>query len=199
MSSCLATLAALLMLFGAGFGVTMLLLPDSTRMAVAELIALSWLFGTAIISLTLWLLGIVVRGVTLQITVTIICLGLASIGIGLWQRRKVSLRFPWPLNWRERVLAVLLCLEIALVFILTFKHTLGWDGLVIFGNSKHAMPISTAGRCPPHTFPTPPAFSVIPNIHSSSRWWRCGSTSGSAIVINTGSNGSSQSFMRWEC
>jgi hypothetical protein len=132
MISLSAALTALFLIFVAGYGVSNLLMCNAQRIAVADLIVLSWLLGAAVISLSLWLLGILLRGVSLQVAVTIISLTLALIGLAQWRRNKRSLQVPWPRNWTERFLAILLCLEIAFVFVLTFKHTLGWDGLVIW-------------------------------------------------------------------
>lgn len=132
MSLLLPTATALLIIFATGFGVSSLFMRNAQRIAVADLIVSSWLLGAAIISLSLWLLGILIRGVSLQVAVTIISLALALIGLAQWRRNKRSLRVPWLRNWIERSLAIVLGLEIALVFVLTFKHTLGWDGLVIW-------------------------------------------------------------------
>jgi hypothetical protein len=132
MSPLIPTLTALLVIFGAGFGVNTLLPRNTQRIAMTELIALSWLLGGAVISLSLWLLGISLRGVLLQVAVTIISLGLTLIGVAQWRKNRLLLRVPWPLNWIEGVLGTLLCLEIALVFLFTFQHTLGWDGLLIW-------------------------------------------------------------------
>lgn len=132
MSSFIATLAGLLIIFAAGCGLTFLLARNVGQIAVAELIALSWLFGGGVVSLGLWLLGTVLRGIWLQSAVTIISLLLLLGGVAQWRRRKVFVRIPWPCHWIESALAVLLGLGIALVFVLTFKHTLGWDGLVIW-------------------------------------------------------------------
>jgi hypothetical protein len=151
MTSFIATLAALLIIFGAGFGLTVLLMRDATQIALAEVIALSWLLGGAVISLGLWLLGILLRGVPLQIAVTIISAGLILIGIAQWRKRKPSLRIPSPRNWIELALGIFLCLEIALVFVLTFKHTLGWDGLVIW-ELKARYAYLNGGALPPEYF-----------------------------------------------
>jgi hypothetical protein len=132
MTSLLATVAALLILVGGGFGLLVLCMRNARQIALAELIALSWLLGGVIVSLGLWLLGIFLRGISLQAAVTIISLGLALTGVAQWRSRKLFVRGPWPLSWIDIALSILLCLEIALVFVLTFKHTLGWDGLVIW-------------------------------------------------------------------
>ena len=132
MSSFLAALAGLLIIFSAGCGVAFLLGRNAGQIALAELIALSWLLGGAVISLGLWLLGMVLRGIWLQGAVTIISLLLVIAGIAQLRKTKLSVQIPRPRHWIELTLAIFLCLGIALVFVLTFKHTLGWDGLVIW-------------------------------------------------------------------
>lgn len=132
MTSLLATMAALLILGGGGFGLMILLMRNARQIALAELLVLSWLLGGAVISLALWVFGTFLHGVALHAAITIVSLSLTFIGVARWRTRKLSLRGPWPLRWIDIVLTILLCLEIALVFVLTFKHTLGWDGLVIW-------------------------------------------------------------------
>lgn len=130
MSRLLLTLIALLLVFGAGFGASMLLFRNATRVAIAELLALSWLLGTAVISLSLWLLAILLRGVWLQIAVTVISLALALGGVALFRKERV--RMPRSLSWIEYALAAFLFLEIVVIGLATFQHTLGWDGLLIW-------------------------------------------------------------------
>jgi hypothetical protein len=132
MSSFLATIAALLTIFGAGFGATLLLLRNVKQIAAAELTALSWLLGAGVISMSLWLIGMPLRGVSLHIAVVLIALGLALTGVAIFRNRKMEVRIPWPRGWFEYALGLFLCLEIATVLLLTFQHTLGWDGLLIW-------------------------------------------------------------------
>jgi hypothetical protein len=123
---------ALLLVFGLGFGVSTVLFRKTRSVSLVEIITLSWLFGAGAISLSLWLFGMLLRGVSLQMAVALVAVGFSVIGIAQLRRNKVSVRFSRPRNWIEFTLALVLCLEIALVFLLTFKHTLGWDGLVIW-------------------------------------------------------------------
>jgi hypothetical protein len=151
MSSLVPTLAALLLIFVAGFGVRSFLLRNAQSIALGELIALSWFSGAALISLSLWLLGRFLHGVPLQFVVAIISVGFALAGFMHWRRQKISVRIPWPLTWFEGALLFLLCLEFALVFLLTFKHTLGWDGLVIW-ELKARYAYLNGGALPPEYF-----------------------------------------------
>lgn len=130
MSRLVPALIALILVFGAGFGASMLLFRNAARVAVTELIALSWLLGTAVISLSLWLLAILLRGVSLQIAVTIVSIALTLGGIALFRKERV--RIPRSLSWIEYALAAFLFLEIAVICLVTFQHTLGWDGLLIW-------------------------------------------------------------------
>jgi hypothetical protein len=130
MSRLLLTLTALILVFGAGFGASMLLCRNASRVALTELIALSWLLGTAVVSLSLWLLAILLRGVWLQIGVTIISLALALGGVALFRKERVQM--PRSLSWIEYALAAFLLLELAVICLVTFQHTLGWDGLLIW-------------------------------------------------------------------
>lgn len=151
MTSLMATCAALLILGAAGFGLTVLLAHNAGRIALADLIVVSWLLGGAVISLGLWVFGMFLQGVTLHVAVTIISLGLAFVGVMQWRTRKLSVRWPRPRNWIDIALAIFLCLEIALVFVLTFKHTLGWDGLVIW-ELKARYAYLNGGALPPEYF-----------------------------------------------
>ena len=132
MSSFIATVAALLTIFGAGFGVTLLFLRNVKQIAVAELTGLSWLLGAAVLSLSLWLIGMLLRGVSLHIAIAFIALGLTLTGIAIFRNRKLKVRIPRLRGWLEYALVFFLCLEIGAVLLLTFKHTLGWDGLLIW-------------------------------------------------------------------
>jgi hypothetical protein len=133
MNPLLAAAIAVLMIFAAGFGTSMLFLRDSQGIAIGKLTALSWLFGTLVVSFGLWLLGMTMRDAWLYIAVTILCLTLAIAGVVLFVRSgKPRLHVPWPPTWFESLLALLICLEIAILFRLTFENSLGWDGLLIW-------------------------------------------------------------------
>ncbi|MEY2481293.1 MAG: hypothetical protein QOI04_2220 [Verrucomicrobiota bacterium] len=132
MSSLPAALAAILLIWAAGFGVAVRLLRGSREIEWLELSALAWFFGTAVVSLSLWLVSFVARGVVLQIFVTLICLALAVSAVAQMRRRANTFRFALPKSWIEFVLAGLLAVEIAVVFFLSLRHTLGWDGLLIW-------------------------------------------------------------------
>src|SRR5881392_3787387 len=123
--SALALLGAFGTLLVAGYGVLALLVRQKTRLTLAEQIAFSWLLGIGVVSLLLWIFGLFVQGVLLPGLVSIICLSLGLVG---W-RRKVPRPLRCMPNLFEIFLGIFVFLEIAIVFYLSFVHTLGWDGL----------------------------------------------------------------------
>src|SRR5207249_2773592 len=131
--SALALLGAFGTLLGAGYGLLALLARKETQLSLTEQIAFSWLLGTGAISLLLWIFGLFVHGVLLPGLVSIICLSLGLVG---WRRM-----VPRPLrrmpNLYEIFLGIIVFLEIAIVFYLSFVHTLGWDGLLNWEIKAH--------------------------------------------------------------
>jgi hypothetical protein len=122
--------AALFTIILAGCGVTMSIFARDSRINLIECACLSWLFGCGIVSLLLWIFGALCSGLLLQLLVAIACLLVAIVG---WRaRRKTSARFtlPQPGNIFEWVLASIIVIEIAVLIFVSFKHTLGWDGLL---------------------------------------------------------------------
>src|SRR5712692_5972114 len=68
---------------GAGFGVTVLL--ARRRLTIWENSALAWLFGTAVVSLSLWIGGFLLHGIALQIAVTGVCITIGVFGLRRWR------------------------------------------------------------------------------------------------------------------
>ncbi len=124
--SALALLGAFGTLLFAGYGLLTLLIRQQTRFSLTEQIAFSWLLGTGAVSLLLWIFGLLVHGALLPALVSIVCLLLGFVG---WRRM-----VPRPLRRRatsfEILLGIVIVIEIAVVFYLSFVHTLGWDGLL---------------------------------------------------------------------
>lgn len=122
-------LVALFTIGAAGFGITALLVRQ--RVSVWESAALSWFLGTASVSLMLWILGFVLRGWALQIGVAAVCVMLGALGVTRWRsfsgagQRFVFVRI-------DNLLAALFCLELLAIVHLSFHHTLGWDGLLVW-------------------------------------------------------------------
>src|SRR2546430_4536663 len=123
-------LGGCLTLFAAGFGITLLAMRTSPRANLIECASLSWLLGTGVVSLLIWLCGLVVSGLTLQCLVTAACLFLGIAGWRIKQTKRIQLSLPRPTNRVEWILAVLLVLQLITIFFVSFKHTLGWDGLL---------------------------------------------------------------------
>lgn len=121
-------LAGYFTLLAAGGGVALILIRNTNPINAIEFACLSWLFGVGIVSLCLWLAGIVISGILLQAFVTVICLVLGILG---WRaRRKILFSLPRPTNRIEWILGTLLLIELATIFLVSLKHTLGWDGLL---------------------------------------------------------------------
>ncbi len=122
--------AAYLTLFGAGMGVTLLLLRSLSRLNLLECGCLAWLFGVGVVSLLLWIGGTLVSGVILQAIVTVACLALGVTGWRAKQRAGVIFELPRPIGITQWLLTIFVLLEIATIFLVSAKHTLGWDGLL---------------------------------------------------------------------
>lgn len=128
--SFLALLAALGTIFGAGFGITILLGRDSLAQGWVQTAALSWLFGVGFVSLALWLLGFAMNGVPLQALITLACLGLGYAG---WKLRAPAVpTTTLPHTKTEIILLILLALGVGAIFFVSAQHTLGWDGLLVW-------------------------------------------------------------------
>jgi hypothetical protein len=112
----------------AGFGVTMLLVRH--RPTVWETCALAWLFGTAVVSFSLWIGGFLLHGIALQIVVTGVCVVLGALGFQRW--RTVSDEKKTISTKAEIVFIILLAIELISIFLLSFQRGLGWDGLVVW-------------------------------------------------------------------
>ena len=113
-------------LFAAGYGLLTLLVRRSVRLSLAEQIAFSWLFGTGAVSLLLWLFGLFADGLLLQVLVSVVCISLGMTG---WNLKTPSQIHGRP-RWFEVILTAVIAIEIAIIFYLSFVHTLGWDGLL---------------------------------------------------------------------
>lgn len=126
----LGLFAGLFTIFVGGLGVTMSIFARAGRINLIEGTCLGWLFGTGIVSLLLWICGMFCSGIVLQSVVTIACLALGTFG---WRaKRNAHARFtlPRPANATEWILGSIVLIEIAILLFVSFKHTLGWDGLL---------------------------------------------------------------------
>jgi len=126
----LGLLAAIFTILTAGLGVALSIFARTGRLNLIECTCLGWLLGSGIVSLLLWVCGTFCSGLALQTIVTIACLALGIVG---WRARQhVTARFvlPSPANVTEWLLTILVLGEIAILFFVSLKHTLGWDGLL---------------------------------------------------------------------
>ena len=123
-------LAALFTIGLAGSGLTMSIFARHGRMNLIECICLGWLLGCGIVSLLLWIAGGLCSGLVLQAIVTLLCLVVAVFG---WRaKRQANAKFyvPKPVTITEWILASIIVVEILTFVFVSFKHTLGWDGLL---------------------------------------------------------------------
>jgi len=123
-------LAAIVLIFAAGFGFSCSIFARTGRVNLVECTCLGWLFGSGIVSLLLWICGTFCSGFVLQAIVTIACLGLGIFGWRAKQHAGARFALPTPSNLVEWLLAGTVVFEIAVLFFASFKHTLGWDGLL---------------------------------------------------------------------
>ena len=122
-------LAGFFTLFAAGFGLSLLQFGAAARIQLPQACALSWLFGTGVISLLLWLGGMLVSGPVLQLGVAAIAIGLAVAGYFACKRRQAHFVCPRPQTPVEWLLVAAIVLQCGVMFYLALGHTLGWDGL----------------------------------------------------------------------
>jgi hypothetical protein len=126
----LGLFAGLFTIFVGGLGVTMSIFARAGRINLIEGTCLGWLFGTGIVSLLLWICGMFCSGIVLQSVVTIACLALGIFGWRAKQNAHARFTWPRPANVTEWILGSIVLVEIAVLLFVSFKHTLGWDGLL---------------------------------------------------------------------
>src|ERR1041384_3063452 len=124
----LGLLAGYFTLFAAGLGIVFLLTRSAT-VNIVECLSLSWLFGVGVTSVLLWLGGIFISGLALQLFVTLVCVVLGIVAWRIKRLRSIQFSVPRPSNRLEWILASLLVVELLTIFYISLKHTLGWDGL----------------------------------------------------------------------
>lgn len=127
--SFIALLGAILTILCAGY-VPVGLVLRTTRLYIAEQLALCWIFGTGIVSLLVWVFGFLARGALLPGLVAIVCVVPALI---VWRMRARSvIRIPCSRKLKpiDLLLGTILALEVAIIFYLSYVHTLGGDGIL---------------------------------------------------------------------
>src|SRR5438270_13767585 len=116
--------AAILTIFAAGFGVTLSIFARTNRFNLVECACLSWLLGSGIISLLLWIGGTFCSGLVLHAVVMIACLVLAMFGWREMQNAAARSDFSLPKNLVEWVLATIVVVAAVILLFLAFKNTL---------------------------------------------------------------------------
>lgn len=147
---------ALLILLLAGLGASLLLLPNQWRVSAAELFGLSFLLGSAVVSILLFVLGFLLSGAYLRWSVAACCLLFGLFG-QLKIRRNgwpITLRDLLPVTSTDRLLLALSAVQITAVAWLCFWRVLGWDGLFNF-ESKARLAFLNGGVIPPEFFSDP--------------------------------------------
>ncbi|HST29883.1 MAG TPA: hypothetical protein VLK27_03470 [Chthoniobacterales bacterium] len=122
--------AALFTIVIAGFGVTMSIFARIGRINLIECVCLSWLLGVGVVSLLLWIGGALCSGLLLQAIVTLLCLVLAIFGWRAMRLANAKFEIPKLATITEWILAGIILIEITALIFVSFKHTLGWDGLL---------------------------------------------------------------------
>lgn len=122
-------LAGFFTLFAAGFGLILLQVGAGARIQLPQACALSWLFGTGVISLLLWLGGMFISGPVLQLGVAAIAIALALAGYFAFKRGQAHFFCPRPRTWVEWLLVAVIVLQCGVMFHVALGYTLGWDGL----------------------------------------------------------------------
>jgi hypothetical protein len=120
---------ALFAIFAAGLGSALLLLP-TRRTNVCELLGLSFICGTAFISLGSFGLGFLLTGAALRWTLMGLCLALGACGLAWRGQLLRNLEKPtkYPPLWWQAALAA----QLIIVFYLSYRLWLGWDALLIW-------------------------------------------------------------------
>jgi len=115
-----------------GAGIAFMLLARAARINVVECACLAWLFGVGTVSLLLWVCGNLLSGILLQYLVTAVCVILGFTGWRAFRRSGARLYVPRPANPFEWILIGVLAAQVAAIFYVSCKHTLGWDGLLVW-------------------------------------------------------------------
>jgi hypothetical protein len=151
----LGFLTAVLTIAAAGFGVTRLVCAQC--LALREQVALSWLVGTAVVSLSLWLGGIFFSGAVLQLAVATLCVIVGAVGF-ITSRKQSPPPPSRPYTPFELVLFSLFLVELLAMFWIAFTAPLEWDGLLVW-EIKARYAFLNGGVVPPALF------------HDASRWF----------------------------
>jgi hypothetical protein len=126
-TSSIIVIVALATVLGSGYGTQSLLARRTLLLNLPEKLALSWLFGAGVISMLIWIFGLIIRGPLLPGLVFCVALVLTWVG---WRGNvspAISFRDLRLFHW---FLLVVLAAQVVTMFYLSSIHTLGWDGLL---------------------------------------------------------------------
>lgn len=115
----------------AGFGVA-LILRQSRQWNIIECVCVSWLLGTGIVTLLLWIGGIFLSGTGLRVSIALVCAILGGIGFGRARKAQVRFVLPMPRNMIEWLLVAFIIFELINITQFSFENALGWDGLIVW-------------------------------------------------------------------
>jgi len=122
---------ALLLIFSAGFGCSILLGSRRRQLSAIELLALSWLLGTAFVSLAQFILGQIILGTSLRGAVASVCIGTGLLGL-IRARREGVVGFKFPTGGLARCLLALLAGQMIFLFWLSTRQCFGWDAMSVW-------------------------------------------------------------------
>ncbi|HMV84540.1 MAG TPA: hypothetical protein PLD20_06240 [Blastocatellia bacterium] len=123
---------ALLFLMLGGLGLSLLLTPKQPKqLGAAELPALAFLLGSAVVSSASFIFGFWISGAILRWAVAALCL---SLGVAGWRRsgRTIKARAFLPAKKAVWLLLAFNAAQVCLIAWLNSIRTLGWDGLLNF-------------------------------------------------------------------
>jgi hypothetical protein len=128
----LALLAAIGTILFFGAGIAAILLARNRSLNLFECACLAWPLGVASVSMALWILGSIASGAVLQALVTALAVLAGVAGWRIVLRSGARLTIPKPETWIEYLLLAIVLTQVATIFYACGKHTLGWDGLLVW-------------------------------------------------------------------
>src|SRR5262249_28048192 len=124
----LAVLAPCTTTLGAGFGVFRLVGVQGQQSY--SVFAFSWILGTGIVSLLVWVFGLIVTGALIPTLVSICCLLLLFWGSKASADQLIILPRLSQASRIDILLGAILLIEIVAMFYWSYVHTLGLDGIL---------------------------------------------------------------------
>ncbi|MFN7946008.1 MAG: hypothetical protein U0Z53_11700 [Blastocatellia bacterium] len=147
-------LLALALWWWAGLGLVWLLAPTARPLRWQELFGLAVPCGSAVISVTSFVLGWWLAGTSLRMTVTALCLLTGAAGFIRWRRGAGSITWPVTDSHSDYLWLTVLALQAGFVFWLSVRSALLWDGLFNW-EIKAQLAFQNGGRLPVEYFTSP--------------------------------------------